>query len=240
MIKDSRRLPTIVHKTKNSILAIERLSKILLGKETLSGDYKRKVELIHRTAKDASGHFKEIDFSSSPVLADDLTFEPVNVGAVLEQVVECSQPHAEYKNQEIRCEDLDENAVVMGDEMRLRTAMKNLVNNALKYSPPGEIIEVWVTRSGDEVRFSVSDSGPGLKLENLEQLLKPFQRNGQQPTDEEVSLGLGLFLVKEVVGHHNGEINVKTAKGEGSTFTIILPAASMPITSLFLLKKLSG
>lgn len=226
MTEDSSQLPATLHKIKNSILAIERLSGILLGTEALSDDDNRKVELIHNAAKEASSHLKELDSSSAQVLVDEFTFEPVDVTAVVEQVVESFQLHAEYKEQELRCVSLAENATVLGDEVRLRTAMKNLLNNALKYSPHGETVEVRVIRSGDEVRFSVSDNGPGLEVEDLDRLFKPFQRHGQQPTDGEVSLGLGLYLVKEIVSRHDGEIDVETAKGEGSTFTITLPAAS--------------
>lgn len=226
MNKNSRKLLAILHKTKNSVLAIERLSDILLDTETLSGDDKRKIELIHDAAKEASGHLKEIDSSSPSVIGDEFTFELVDVTAVVEQVVESFQAHAEYKDQELRCASLAEDAMVLGDEVRLQTAMMNLINNALKYSPSGETIEVRVMRSGDEVRFSVSDRGPGLEGEDLDRLFKPFQRHGQQPTDGEVSLGLGLYLVREIINRHDGEIDVETAAGEGSTFTIILPAES--------------
>ena len=225
MSKDSRQLSAVLHELKNPILAIERLSDILLEKEKLPNDTRRKVELIHSSAKEAFGYLEDFDFSSPPVLADNFTFEPVDVGRLAEQVVESFQPHAEYKNQVLRSAGFAEDAVVIGDEIRLQEAMKNLVNNALKYSPHGETVEVRVARFEDEVRFSVSDRGPGLNEDDLEHLFKPFQRLTQQPTDGEVSLGLGLYLVREIISRHDGEVDVETAKGEGSTFTLILPAA---------------
>jgi signal transduction histidine kinase len=226
MSRDSRQLSAVLHELKNPILAIERLSDILLEEEKLSDDTKRKIELIYTSAKEASGYLEEMNFSSPPVLVDNFTFEPVDVVGLAEQVVEGFQPHAEYKNQELRRADFAESAVVVGDEVRLQEAMKNLVNNALKYSPHGETVEVRVTRSEETVRFSVSDSGPGLEEDDLDRLFKPFQRLAQQPTDGEVSLGLGLYLVKEIIGRHEGEVDVETTRGEGSTFTLILPAAS--------------
>lgn len=226
MSRDSRQLSAVLHELKNPILAIERLSDILLEEEKLSNDTKRKIELIYTSAKEASGYLEEMNFSSPPVLVDNFTFEPVDVVDLAEQVVEGFQPHAEYKNQELRRADFAESAVVVGDEVRLQEAMKNLVNNALKYSPHGETVEVRVTRSEETVRFSVSDSGPGLEEDDLDRLFKPFQRLAQQPTDGEVSLGLGLYLVKEIIGRHEGEVDVETTRGEGSTFTLILLAAS--------------
>ena len=225
MSKDARQLSAVLHDLKNPILAIERLSDILLEKEKLSSDARRKVELIHTSAEEASGYLEEFEFSSPPVLSDNFTFEPVDITALADQVVESFQPHAEYKGQHLRSADVAEEAMVIGDEVRLLEAMKNLVNNALKYSPHGETVEVRVTRSEEEVRFSVSDNGPGLGEEDLDHLFKPFQRLTHQPTDGEVSLGLGLYLVKQITSRHDGDVDVETTKGKGSTFTLVLPAA---------------
>ncbi|MEF8816868.1 MAG: HAMP domain-containing sensor histidine kinase [Salinibacter sp.] len=228
MSDDSRQISAVLHELKNPILAIERLSDILLEKDQqLSSDAKRKIELIHTSAKEASGYLEDLDFSSPPVLADDFSFAPVDVSALAEQVVESFQPHAEYKDQTLRRAAFADEAMVIGDDVRLLEAMKNIMNNALKYSPRGETIEVRVQETRDEVRFSVSDSGPGLNEDDLDRLFKPFQRLAQQPTDGEVSLGLGLYLVNEIISRHDGEVDVETEKGEGSTFTLILPSASV-------------
>jgi len=227
MSNDSRQLSAVLHELKNPILAIERLSDILLEKDQqLSSDARRKIKLIYTSAQEASSYLEDLDFSSPPVLSDSFSFEPVDITALAEQVVESFQPHAEYKNQTLRRAEFAEEAMVVGDEVRLQEAMKNIVNNALKYSPHGETVEVRVVRTEDEVRFSVSDSGPGLDEDDLDRLFKPFQRLAQQPTDGEISLGLGLYLVEEIISRHGGEVDVETVKGEGSTFTLILPAAS--------------
>lgn len=228
MSDNSRQISAVLHELKNPILAIERLSDILLeNDQQLSSDAKRKIELIYTSAKEASGYLEDLNFSSPPVLADDFSFAPVDVSALAEQVVESFQPHAEYKDQTLRRATFADEAMVVGDEVRLLEAMKNIMNNALKYSPRGETIEVRVRKTGDEVRFSVSDSGPGLNEDDLDRLFKPFQRLAQQPTDGEVSLGLGLYLVNEIISRHDGEVDVETEKGEGSTFTLILPSASV-------------
>lgn len=175
------------------------------------------------------GCLSEFDFSAPPVLAEDFTFERVNVTALAERVVESFQPHAEYKDQNLRRADFAEEAFVRGDAVRLQEAMKNIVNNALKYSPRGETVEVRVERAEAEVRFSVSDQGPGLREEDLQHLFKPFQRLTAQPTDGEVSLGLGLYLVNEIISRHDGDVDVETSAGEGSTFTLVLPAAAASV-----------
>ncbi|WP_263787840.1 sensor histidine kinase [Salinibacter grassmerensis] len=228
MSNDSRQLSAVLHELKNPILAIERLSDILLeNDQQFSSDTKRKIELIYTSAKEASSYLDDLDFSSPPVLADDFSFAPVDVSALAEQVVESFQPHAEYKDQTLRRAEFADDAMVIGDKVRLLEAMKNIVNNALKYSPHGETVDVQVQKTEEEVRFAVSDSGPGLQEDDLDRLFKPFQRLGQQPTDGEVSLGLGLYLVNEIISRHDGEVDVETEQERGSTFTLILPAASV-------------
>jgi len=227
--KDSRQFSAVLHELKNPIVAIERLSDILLEQEQLSDDARRKIELIHSSAQEAFGCLSEFDFSAPPVLAEDFTFERVNITELAGRVVESFQPHAEYKDQSLRRADFAEKAFVRGDAVRLQEAMKNIVNNALKYSPRGETVEVRVERVEEEVRFSVSDQGPGLREEDLQHLFKPFQRLTAQPTDGEVSLGLGLYLVNEIISRHNGDVDVETSAGEGSTFTLVLPAAAASV-----------
>jgi Signal transduction histidine kinase len=154
MSNDSRQLSAVLHELKNPILAIERLSDILLeNDQDFSSDTKRKIELIHTSAKEASSYLEDLDFSSPPVLADDFSFAPVDVSALAERVVESFQPHAEYKDQTLRRAEFADEAMVVGDEVRLLEAMKNIVNNALKYSPRGETVDVQVQKTEAEVRF---------------------------------------------------------------------------------------
>lgn len=220
----SRPLSTTVHELKNPILAIERLSGLLLEKESLSENARRKLGLIHSSAKEASGYLEELDLSSVPVLPEKFFCEPVNVGDLARQVVKSFRTHAEYKDQALRCEASDERCMVVGDSVRLREAMNNLVSNALKYTPNGGTIVVQVERCEEAVCFSVSDDGPGLSEEERKRLFEPFQRPGPQPTDGEGSSGLGLYIVKEIVDRHGGNVEVEATKGEGSTFRLVFPA----------------
>lgn len=214
----------VVHDLKNPILAIERLSSLLLEEEALSENTRRKLALIQSSAEEASGYLEELDLSSVPALPEKFFREPVDLGGLAQQVVESFRTHAEYKDQELRCETSDEECRVIGDAVRLREAMNNLVSNALKYSPHGATVEVRVERCGESVCFSVSDDGPGLSDTEQQRLFEPFQRPGPQPTAGEGSSGLGLYIVKEIVDRHGGEIEVETVEGVGSTFTLVFPA----------------
>jgi signal transduction histidine kinase len=226
MSDQSRPMSAVIHELKNPILAIERLAKLVLEKETLSDNARRKLKLIHGSAREASGYLQELDLSSAPVVPDSFSSDPVDLGLLGRWVTERFQTHAEYKNQQLQFAATDDPCVVMGDAVRLREAMNNLISNALKYSPKGGTVSVEVTRTEDTVRFSVADNGPGLSEQDQKRLFRPFERLGPTPTGDEESSGLGLYIVKEIMDRHNGAVTVDSTREVGSTFTLALSAAS--------------
>jgi len=225
MEESLRQHSSVTHELKNPLLAIERLASMVLERETVSEDAQRKLELIRDSAKEASSYLEEIDVPPAASGPAEIAAEPVDVGDLARRVVESFQVHAEYKGQDLRCTVADEEPVVVGDAVRLREAMNNLVSNALKYSPRGERIDVRVEQADGAVRCSVSDNGPGLEEKEQGQLSEPFRQAGPEPTAGEGSSGLGLYVVKEVAERHGGTVELETAKGAGSMFALELPAA---------------
>jgi len=151
--------------------------------------------------------------------------ELVDIEPVAEWVVHSFRQQAEKKGQHIHFTTSEEDCRVKADERKLREAMSNLVSNAVKYSPKGSDIEVDVRRVGDQISFRVSDEGPGLSEEERKNLFSPFQRLSPEPTAGEASSGLGLYIVKQLVDLHDGEVWVESEVDEGSTFGITLSAA---------------
>lgn len=110
-------------------------------------------------------------------------------------------------------------ARISGDKDLLREAVANLVDNAVRVSPRGADVRLRVARGAVGPSIDVIDSGPGIESERLPRLFDRFQRSDS-------GSGLGLAIARRVVERHGGTIHVKTARGEGSTFTIELPGAS--------------
>lgn len=223
------RILSIAHDLKSSVLGIKRLTQILLDDaEALSGDIRRKLQLIHDSAAEASESLTELN--NSPLAPPESSAEPVDLIETARQVVEGFRAQAECKEQALRFtppppEDLDR-CSVYGRSALLREAMKNLVSNALKFSPRGASIEVRVRRRNDAACFAVADEGPGLSEADKEQLFEPFQRAGPEPTEGEGSTGVGLYLVDQVVKQHDGTIQVESSEGQGSTFSLLFPPSS--------------
>ncbi len=113
----------------------------------------------------------------------------------------------------------------VGDAARLAQALDNLVDNAVKYTPAGGTITVTAALRGAHLCVAVADQGPGLGADELGRLFQPFQRLSAQPTGGESSTGLGLHIARDFIARHGGTIEVDTAPGHGTTFTVLLPVA---------------
>jgi len=113
--------------------------------------------------------------------------------------------------------------LVWGDEHLLQRVVSNLVDNALKYTPPGGCITVDACAKAGQVILTVSDTGPGIPLEAQPHVFERFYRQSDQPDSVE-GTGLGLTIVKSIVEQHGGRVWVTSQPGQGSTFTVSLPA----------------
>jgi heavy metal sensor kinase len=110
---------------------------------------------------------------------------------------------------------------VRGDEVRLRGLVYILLDNAVKYTPPGGTIGVEVGRDSDEARLAVSDTGPGIAEPDLPRIFDRFGRSGRSAGGS--GFGLGLSIAKAIAESHGGRIEVRSPAGAGSTFTLYLP-----------------
>jgi two-component system sensor histidine kinase SenX3 len=110
-----------------------------------------------------------------------------------------------------------------GERRQLITALKNLVANAIAYSPEGTRVAVASRSAGDQVEISVTDQGIGIPSADLDRVFERFYRVDAARSRQTGGTGLGLSIVKHVIANHGGEIAVWSVEGEGSTFTLKLP-----------------
>jgi len=115
---------------------------------------------------------------------------------------------------------------VYGDALRLEQVMFNLLQNAIKYSPDGGPIQVVVARAEDCASVAVTDHGLGIAAEALPHLFERFYRAPAVRSEHISGLGIGLYIVHEIVTLHGGDISVTSEQGVGTTFTISLPLAA--------------
>ena len=117
----------------------------------------------------------------------------------------------------------DESAIVTGSEIELEHVFLNLLINAIQYNIRRPKITITISNTEDSVKVAIKDNGIGMSPDVLEKVFEPFKRGERSSELNKVGSGLGLFLVKNLIEQHNGDITVKSVPKCGSTFTIKLP-----------------
>ncbi|MDR7100219.1 PAS domain S-box-containing protein [Lysobacter niabensis] len=152
---------------------------------------------------------------------------------VLAEAVETVETEARQRAHALQVEVTEAPAWVVGDRARLVQVLSNLLNNAVKFTPPGGNIHARLRIVGDHVEVVVRDNGPGIAPEKLVDIFNPFVQGEQDEGHSQGGLGLGLSLVQQLVGLHGGEVSASSSgqPGEGAEFLIRLPATIAPATA---------
>ena len=153
--------------------------------------------------------------SRSPVDLEQIALEALDIGAQL------AQPRGVTVRMEV-----GEPVTVLGDAAALQRAVRNLVENAVKFTPAGGLVEVNVHSRNASGVLSVRDTGPGIPPGDVERVFEPFVRLDAARDRESGGAGLGLSIARSIVTAHGGTLTLETALGRGSRFTIHLPAAT--------------
>ena len=172
----------------------------------------------------------------------EIVREPVDIAAVVDQVLSALQHLADNKNIQLKTDIGDEIGWLQADKGKIQSMVMNLVNNAIKFTPEDGQVSISARRQGQELVISVSDTGMGIPKEALSRIFDRFYRV-HRPGKQIPGTGLGLAIVKEIVNMYNGRIEVESEPGNGTTFRVFLPmdtqaqmdvgGTKVPITSVF-------
>jgi heavy metal sensor kinase len=152
----------------------------------------------------------------------------VDLGAHGSSIVDQIEAVARAKGVDLRCERM-ESATVRGDPEWLKRVILNLLDNAIRFTPPGGEIVVTVMRDSDAACLAVQDSGIGIPVEAQPHIFDRYYRADPARSAGGDGAGLGLSLAKWVVERHRGRISLQSTPGAGSTFTVHLPLAGRSI-----------
>ncbi|MFC4562725.1 sensor histidine kinase [Nocardiopsis mangrovi] len=148
--------------------------------------------------------------------------DKVVIGEVVEEALDAVRMAADAKQISLVSSGT-EGIVIMGDESLLVTAMRNLVANAVAYSPERTRVSVSVEVTDNAVEISIADQGIGIPPQDLERVFERFYRVDAARSRATGGTGLGLAIVKHIMTHHRGDVTVWSKEGSGSTFTLRLP-----------------
>jgi signal transduction histidine kinase len=153
------------------------------------------------------------------------TMRPVTLDALIDQTMEAAAPRMKEKELRGRREGAP-GAAVQADAGRLQQALANLIDNAIRYSPPRGTITITATVDQGRVRVDVSDEGPGIPVEALPHLFERFFTADPSRSRSRGGAGLGLYLVRRIVDAHGGEVAAANAPRGGARVSLLLPVAS--------------
>ena len=156
---------------------------------------------------------------------------PVDLAAVVTEAIDRVRMKAAARGIELSAA-CDDGLTVLGDEDLLVTALRNLLENAVAYSPEKTRVVVSASRDGAQTaQISVADQGIGIPERDLERIFERFYRVDPARSRATGGTGLGLAIVKHVLAAHGGKVTVWSREGVGSTFTLRLPVQSKPPTA---------
>jgi signal transduction histidine kinase len=154
----------------------------------------------------------------------EVTLLPFHLERLVEEIV---QETSKRSNRELVWENRVGEAVVLGDPIGMREAILKLVDNAVKYSPADSKVKVFLEpgEKAEQVSVLIIDEGVGIDELEKAMLFRRFGRIRNESTRGIAGAGLGLYIARNIITRHNGDILVESTPGTGSTFTVILPLA---------------
>jgi PAS domain S-box-containing protein len=219
-------LAVAAHELKNPLTALQGYTEVLqrhaVREQTLNERDQQTLQIIATQVKRFHGLIDSLlDIGQIQVGGLSITRKPLELYSLVRALVEEIQPSLERHTVRLECEA--DALIIAGDAGRLEQVVQNLLQNALKYSPQGGVVTVRVYHQNDRAYLAISDQGIGIPQAAQANLFQQFYRATNVEAQQIQGMGIGLYVVKEIVTLHDGEITVKSREGEGSTFTVSLP-----------------
>ncbi|MEE2522401.1 ATP-binding protein [Pseudarthrobacter sp. J75] len=213
----------VSHELKTPVGAISLLAEALESSADDEESVRRFAKRMHKESSRLAALVQDIiELSRLQGAGLAQQGQPVDINAVITEAVDRSQLPAETKNIEIVIGGKTD-ARVYGDPDLLVTALRNLIDNAIRYSPENTTVGIGVRAKDGLISVSVTDQGEGLTPEDQERVFERFYRVDAARSRHTGGTGLGLSIVKHVASNHGGEVTVWSQPGQGSTFTLRLP-----------------
>ena len=216
MVSHELRTPTSAILGWAELLSIAPVDEETLGRgiETIKRNARLQAELLHQL----------VEYSRVSTGCLRLDTQRVALAATIEATIETMMPVAKEKSIELRAKLTHSAAFVAGDPYRLQQVFTNLLSNAIKFTPDGGRVEVSFVRRDAYAEATVSDTGRGIEAGALPYIFDRFHQANPIKPSENVGLGLGLAIARELVERHGGSIHASSSgAGKGATFTVHLP-----------------
>ncbi len=230
-------LASMSHELRTPLTGVLGLSEALQLKAY--GDLNEKQLNTLKTIEESGRHLLDLindilDLSKIEAGRLELQFGPTYMEDICQASLQLIKGMAQQKHQQIHYSPAAEVTIGYADARRIKQILVNLLSNAVKFTPNGGELGLEVEHSIPEqkLKFSVWDKGIGIKPEDMHKLFKPFTQIDSSLAREYNGTGLGLSLAHRLVELHNGGIEVESAPGKGSRFTVTLPWSPQDTTNM--------
>jgi len=214
------------HELRTPLNSIIGFSDILKTKHfgELNEIQEKYIDYIHLSGKNLLMIINDIlDLSTMEAGKIDLSIEKMSIADIIIESMGIIEDIAIQKKIQVLTEIEPGLDFIEGDRNRIRQVLFNLLSNAIKFSKPQESVTISARKEGDMARISVSDTGIGIKEEDMGKLFKEFEQIDKGASRQYGGTGLGLVISRKLIELHGGRIWAKSKYGEGSTFSFTLP-----------------
>ncbi|KPL12068.1 MAG: hypothetical protein AMS26_18805 [Bacteroides sp. SM23_62] len=215
----------IGHDLRNPLNALLGFSELISGnsRDYTSEEIQRYSKIINEAAKNIHLLIENLlEWSRSQSGNIDYNPEQTELMPMVREIFKVFEIHADKKGVTLVSE-IPQDIVVTADRNLLSTILRNLINNAVKFTPNGGQVRIFCEQNDSEITISIEDTGIGMSEKQLDNLFRLDSNVTMPGTSEEKGTGLGLILCKEFVDMHNGKIWAFSKPKEGSTFSFTLP-----------------
>jgi two-component system phosphate regulon sensor histidine kinase PhoR len=220
----------VSHELRTPIASIAAAAETLAEGETEEADTAQLLDLIRRQSDRMRELIDDLmDLAQIESGAVELRKEVLSLPGLLRDVARDLEPAASARSIRVVI-DANGDVPVDADRRRLGQIVRNLLDNAIKFSRDGGTVRLDAGREGREVFFSIVDEGPGIPRAEQEKIFQRFYQIDRSRSKARPGTGLGLAIVKHLVQLHGGRVEVESEAGKGSTFRVRLPAAP-PLSS---------
>lgn len=223
-----RFLAMLSHELRTPLNAALGWSRLLLQVPNVEERSARAAQAIHRNLLVQSRLVADI-LDVSRAAAGTLAIEhaPVDIVAVVRAAVETVRGAASARGVSFETTGADDPVIVTGDSQRLEQVVWNLLDNAVKFSPAGAVVNVDVTRQSATVEITVADCGPGIAPVFLPHIFDEFRQADESVTRAHGGLGLGLAIARHIVVRHGGTIAARNRDAGGAEVSVSLPVTAV-------------
>jgi two-component system, OmpR family, phosphate regulon sensor histidine kinase PhoR len=213
---------TVSHDLRSPLTAIVGYVDLIARTGSLNDQQAEYVRRVQSSVRDITDLINDLLDLGKIEAGLDSRFETLYIAPIIREIVDGLQSQLAQKPVSLNLNVPDALPQILGNPLRMRQMVTNLVANAIEYTPPGGTIEVMASHEREQIILRVRDTGIGISPADQPFIFEKFYR-GKNVQDSSTGSGLGLSIVKSIVENHQGRIWVDSTVGQGTTFTVVLP-----------------